>query len=345
MNRSSLAFILFASVFLCLLLVSEASAHSPVSPGNNESLETATPISDPTKSWAVYAELHEGGEAQYYRFDIDQGQKIHVMLYKSPSPEDGEFLPGFVLMGPGIANQSNVPSYVEVPSGAKTLVAEGKQPDQATYEPFSPSVFYSLADVALDAPSSGTYYIAVYEPSRGGHYGLAVGDRESYTLEEWILIPLNLISVYQWEGQSLIVIFSPLAITLVVGLGLMIWRQRNRAAILMLLDWIAALAGLLFLGTGISVLFQMILSLTQTALVPEIIVTIVLALAPILLGIGVLRIVLRSPGKVDRRKRIYLAILGIVALFLWGGLLVGPALAIVASILPVKVKTSPKPQS
>ena len=345
MNRSSLALVLFTCLFLFLLLVSETSAHSPISPGNNESLDTATPISDPTKSWAVYAELHEGGEAQYYRFDITVGQKIHVMLFRSPSPDDRDFLPGFVLMGPGLSSQGNVPNYVEVPSGAQTLVAEGKQPDQATYEPFSPSIFYSLADLSLDAPSSGTYYIAVYEPSRGGHYGLAVGDRESYTLEEWIFIPLNLISVYQWEGQSLIVIFAPLAITLVVGLGLMIWRQRNRPAALTLLDWTAALAGLLFLGTGINVLFQMILGLTQTALVPEIIVTIVLALAPILLGIGALRIVLRSAGKVDRRKRIYLAILGIVALFLWAGLLVGPALAIVASILPVKVKASPKPQS
>jgi hypothetical protein len=339
-----LTFILFTSALLCLLLLSEASAHSPLSPGNNESLETATPISDPTKSWAVYAELHEGGEAQYYRFDINQGQKIHVMLYKSPNPEDGEFLSGFVLMGPGITTQDNVPSYVEVPSGAKTLVVEGKQPDQATYEPFSPSIFYSLADLTLDAPSTGTYYIAVYEPSRGGHYGLAVGDRESYTLEEWIFIPLNLISVYQWEGQSLIVIFAPLAVTVVVGLGLMIWWQRNKAAAPALLDWIPTLAGLLFLGTGINVLFQMIMGLTQTALVPEIAVTIILALAPILLGIGVLRIVLRSAGKVDRRKRIYLAILGIVALFLWAGLLVGPALAIVASVLPVQFKGSSKAQ-
>ncbi|NIR87877.1 hypothetical protein GWO13_10125 [Candidatus Bathyarchaeota archaeon] len=40
------------------------------------------------------------------------------------------------------------------------------------------------------------------------------------------------------------------------------------------------------------------------------------------------------------RKRIYLAILGILALFAWAGLLVGPALAVVASVLPVRTRDS-----
>jgi len=318
------------------LLTPAVLAHAPLTPGDNESLATAVFIPDPTKSWAMYAELHEGGEAQYYSFNITEGERIHVMLFKSPAPEDREFVPSFVLMGPDINGQGDIPDYVETPVGSDTLVAEGEQPAQASYEPFSPSSFYSLADVALDAPSSGTYYIAVYEPFRGGRYGLAIGDREEYSLSEWILIPLNLISVYQWEGQSLIVIFAPLVATLVIGLGLILWLLRNRWTTQTILDWTGILAGLLFLGTGVMILFQMALTLTQTPLVPEIGVTLMLALIPLLLGIGMLRLVLKSLGKVNIRKRAYLAILGLLALFAWAGLLVGPALAIVASVLPTR---------
>jgi len=151
-----LGIILLASALSCLLLIPEALAHAPLTPGDNESLATATFIPDPTKSWAIYGELHEGGEAQYYSFNITEGQRIHVSLFKSTNPEDREFAPGFVLMGPVINNQGASPDYVEVPVGADTLVMKGKQPTQATYEPFSPSSFYLLADVALDAPSSGT---------------------------------------------------------------------------------------------------------------------------------------------------------------------------------------------
>jgi len=335
-----LLIIFSASTLPCLRLIPAALAHAPVTPGNNESLATATFIPNPTKSWAIYAELHEGGEAQYYKFNITEGQRIHVMLLKSTNPEDKDFTPGLVLMGPNINNQSDVPDYVEVPVGADALVVGGEQPAQATYEPFSPSSFYSLADLALDAPSSDTYYIAVYEPSQGGHYGLAIGDREEYTLSEWILIPLNLISVYQWEGQSLVVIFAPMAAILAIGFGLMVWRLRKRGLAPTLLDWVGTLAGLLFVGTGVMILFQMSLTLTQTPVVPEIGVTLVLALIPVLVGIGVLRLILRSGGEVNIRKRVYLAILGLIALFAWAGLIVGPALAMVASVLPTRTRVS-----
>jgi hypothetical protein len=39
-----------------------------------------------------------------------------------------------------------------LPEGAATVVIEGRNPTQATYEPFSPSTFYQLAGMELDAP-------------------------------------------------------------------------------------------------------------------------------------------------------------------------------------------------
>lgn len=317
-------------IILCIFLIPIAQAHAPLKPGENEDIDTASLIPDPTKSWAIYSELHEGEEAQYYRFDIEEGQRIHITLFIPAKPAERGFLPGFVLMGPGISTQNETPDFVEVPAGAGTLAIEGQMPDQAIYEPFSPSSFYQLADLRLDAPASGTYYIAVYDPSRGGNYGLAVGDREDFTLLEWILIPINQISIYQWEGQSLGFIFAPMIAVVVIGLLLMIWRRGDRS-IHDLFYWVGSIAGLFFLGTGATVITQIAYNLARVPLGPEIVVTLLLAVIPILLGIVTLRI---ASGRVDVRRRALLFILGVIAIFAWAGLLVGPALAMIASILP-----------
>jgi hypothetical protein len=324
--------VLLAFILLSVVFVPQVFGHAPLMPGSNESLDTATVVSDPTKSWAVYAELHEGGEAQYYRFDIVQGQRIHVSLLKSTAPGDGDFVPGFVLMGPKLASQGTVPDYVEMPEAAGSMVVEGKNPTRATYEAFSPSAFYQLADLELDAPSSGTYYVAVYDDLRGGHYGLAIGDRESFTLSEWILTPLSVISIREWSGQSLPLAFAPAAAVLVLGIAILISRRRRTGSPRTLFQWTEAAAGLLFLASGFTVILQMLIALTLAPFGLDVIVTIVLALVPIIMGIFAIRFALRET--VNTRTRLSVAILGVLALFAWAGFVVGPILAIIASALP-----------
>jgi hypothetical protein len=295
-------------------------------------------VPDPSKSWAIYASLHEGGEAQYYRFEVSEGQRIYVSLLKSTAAEDSDFLPGFVLMGPSIVDEGTVPDYVEVPAGAGSMVVEAVQPESATYEPFSPSNFYALAQADLDAPATGDYYVAVYEQFRGGHYSVAIGWREEYTLSEWVLIPISLISVYQWGGFTLWIIFAPLAAVVVVGLVLIVWRQTRRGVSYGLFNWVGIFAGLLFLGTGAITFTQMVLALTKTGLVSEALLTVLFGSMPVIVGVVTLRLVLKTDGKVNLRTRMELAIVGVVALFAWAGLLLGPALALVASVLPSRTQ-------
>jgi len=78
-----------------LLLTPLVFAHVPFGPGDNESLTTATVIPDPAKSWAIYGDLYEGGEAQYYRFDITENQRIYISLFTSTNPEESGFVPSF----------------------------------------------------------------------------------------------------------------------------------------------------------------------------------------------------------------------------------------------------------
>jgi hypothetical protein len=315
---------------LFVLYVNAALAHTPLRPDDNESLETATVIPDPTKSWAIYAELHEEGEAQYYRLDLKQGERFRAMLF-IPIEENG-FLPNLVIMGSGIQSQDAVPPYVEVPDEAGIKLVEANGSVGPAYEPFTPSSYYYLADFDLEVPVDGAYYVAVYESSRGGHYGLAIGYREEYTLDEWILVPIDVIGIHQWEGQSLGFILAPLVATLVIGFLVLIWRKKNLYRSFR--TWMGTLAGLLYLGTGVMMLTQMFIALTTAALELSVLVTVVFAMLPILLGFGVLRLTVRSDETVTIRVRALLALLGILGIFAWAGLLIGPSLVFLTSILP-----------
>jgi hypothetical protein len=327
----------YAIMIYCIFSIPSVSGHSPLISGDTGKLDEAMFIPDPTKSWAIYGELQEGREAHYYRFEIKSGQRIYISLMKPTSPEYKGFMPGFVVMGPGLNNRGNIPDYVEKPALANAVVVPGVQPAEATYEPFAPSSFYQLADLNIHAPESGTYYIAVFEPLQGGHYSLAIGQSEKFSLTEWILIPVSLISIYKWEGQSMIMIL--LTVILIPALGLIFLWKRNWIAKTPF-EWTGIMAGFLFIGTGFSVIFQMALALSRTSLVQEVAITVILAFFPVLLGIGVIHIIMEKRERINVRKRAYLAMLGIFALFVWAGFLVGPVLAVLASVMPAQEKKS-----
>ncbi|MGB9135012.1 MAG: hypothetical protein WCC63_05465, partial [Candidatus Bathyarchaeia archaeon] len=327
--------VLSISILSLLLLVSSVMAHAPLGSGDNESIDTATAIPDPTKSWAIYAELHIDGDAQYYTFNITTGQKIHTMLFKSMRSEESGFTPRLVIIGPNITEQGTIPTYVNVtiPSDAHAQVVELKEPT-ATYEPFSPSSFYSLSDETIDSPAAGTYYVVVYEQSStptGGHYGLAIGDRETYTIDEWILIPFNLMTIYQWEGQSLTLVLTPMIAAIIVGFILITWRFKKQRNLANPMAWLGAIAGLTFIGTAATTLYQMLAAATSVTVGAEALITLIFAIVPLAIGLVTLRLSIKDSSKASVKKRVYYGILGFAALFMWAGLIIGPILAILAS--------------
>lgn len=325
-----------AMALVVTLMALSASAHAPEFPGGNESLGQAKEIHDPTKSWAIYAELHEGGEAQYYLLSMKEGEKITVSLTASRSATDRGFLPSVALMGRGIERNDTVPSYVEVPEGAGVEVAQGALPSRQSYEPFSPSAFYELGAIAVTAPQDGDYYLAIYENDTGGNYGMAVGLRESFTAVEWLLVPFSALSIYQWEGQSLWMVLAPAIITFMVGLIIMVAASRTRSQPIDVLWALATVSGLLMVASGISLLYQMLWALSQTGTEPAVVVTLIFSIMPLALGSAALRIAHRERPLEGIRPgtRIGLLIIGGLALLLWAGWIVGPVLVIVAAVLP-----------
>jgi hypothetical protein len=318
-----------------VLLVLAASAHAPLLPGENQDPGTATAIGDPAKSWAIYSEITDG-EVHYYRFPIEQGERIYLSLF-IPADEDRTSLPGFVLMGPGLPAEENIPGSVQSPEGAGAVVVSGEGPAEAEYEPFSPSTFYEVAELDIAAPETGTYTIAVFHPHGHGRYGLALGYREEFTPGEFLLIPITLLPIYVWGGQSLALVLLPLIGLLVAGLLWMAVRSRAQKSPGTLLEWSAGIAGLVMLGSGAIRLYQMALAVGQASSVPpSATVTLILGLIPVVLGIALLRVALSDGRDVGTGKRLLLVFLGLLGLLTWSGLIIGPILAIVAGILPSK---------
>jgi hypothetical protein len=319
-----------------LLLAGSAAAHSPVpGVGEGSSPETASVVSEPLKSWAFYTELHEGREAHYFRMELTAGDRLVVNLF-IPTEEKGRFLPGVVIIGPGVPANDTPPSYVEVEAGMNAMVVNGTLPDKPGYEPFTPAAYYYLVDLDLKVTEKGTYYVAVHEPDNGGRYGIAIGYIETFTASDWILVPFNILEVRAWEGQPVTEALAPMLFTIVLGVGMLAW---SRPRVFETASGIVGTSGgLILLGSGIGMLVETMMALSRA---PEAggLVTFLLFTLPIMaMGLAVVRMYTKAPESLNGRKRALLLVAGILGILLWGGYIVGPMMCIIAALMPYGLK-------
>ncbi len=322
------------ALIMVVVLAIPAAAHSPVFPEDNHSPDTAFAINNPTKSWVYYASLDHPDKADYYRFQVSKGERILVSLMTAKNPADSDFLPSFVLMTPGAMAMFSLPDYVEVPQAYGIQIIEGTVPDKAGYEPFSPGIIYEVGNLDISAPADGTYYIAVYDNSqKTGNYSLAVGFVESFTPAEFLLIPIDIHTTYAWEGQNYWVTWLPYILTLLVG-GLLIFLLRRGKSPRTLSQRLSAFAGLAFLGTSISLLYQMVRTITVTGFATEAVITLIIILLGVVLGYFALRYALLADTLLTAGRRVILIIIGVAALIVWSGVFLGTILVIVSALLP-----------
>jgi hypothetical protein len=323
----------FTTVIICLM-IPLASAHVPKVSDGNEGLESATIIEVPTKSWAIYDEIRHGEDAIYFRLDLRSGERLFASVF---TPEDNRFSPGLVVMGPDNESIGEIPPYIEVPEDYGFMVVEGERPEHAEYEPFTPSSYYFTAEADLVVNTTGTYYLAVYEPSHGGKVGVAIGYVESFTVMEWLTIPSDVIGIHLWEGQGLLLILAPLIIVLTVGSSIQVFRVKSgRTGFETQFEWLAHIAGLLFIGTGAMLLLQMALALQRAPTPVSASVTLVLALIPIFLGLYILYHTKEMIRGGDLKSRLKPMVLGLLGLLLWSGLFFGPTLMMIIALLPAR---------
>ena len=153
-----------------------------------------------------------------------------------------------------------------------------------------------------------------------------------FGIDEWLLIPIDVLSIREWEGQSLGLVLTPLLATLAGGLLVIIWLKKKLPRTLRF--WTVSVAGLLYLGSGFMIIMQMLIALSSAKVDLSVILTLIFAILPILLGILIVRMGLRETF--ESRTRILIGILGLLGFVTWSGLLVGPMIAVLSSILPRK---------
>jgi hypothetical protein len=140
--------------------------------------------------------------------------------------------------------------------------------------------------------------------------------------------------VYAWEGQNQFVALLPMILVLVIGGIILHFRSRKGRAPRGISKWLASFAGLAFLGSGVSILYQMFLTFTVTGFHGEAMVTLIFFVFSVILGVVTLLYAVRDEPVLTTRRRIGLVITGLIALFVWSGLYLGTALAIAAALVP-----------
>lgn len=310
------------------MLAPASLAHVPLLAQGNENISSALYISDPGKSWAAYGFLSPG-TTQYYSFDMEQGQRIYLSLLKSTNPEEKDFQPEMALLGPGVNTQGQPAVHVFVPQSLKSLgylEVEGKNESEPFFEPFGPGSYISMAELDTAAPKSGRYFVVVYDNETSGHYSLAVGYREEFSYLERITTPIRLVGVYVWGGQSAVMVLFPYLLAEFIGL-LVFWRGPKRTAYCLA----GTLAAFLFLATSASVITQIIINLTRVSFGSEVYISLTIAVFHAILGVATLHL---ARGEAGILQRVLLAVIGTIALLAGSGLILGPLLAIAASMLP-----------
>jgi len=112
----------------------------------------------------------------------------------------------------------------------------------------------------------------------------------------------------------------------IIGL-LVFWRGPRRTAYCLA----GTLAGFLFLATSASVITQIIINLARVPFGQEVYISLTIAVFHAILGVAALRL---ARGEAGILQRVLLAVIGTIALLAGSGLILGPLLAIAASMLP-----------
>ena len=316
----------FAVLLIIFSLTVCVSAHSPVLTVGDSGIDDAIHIDDPFKSWAYYGTFADAGSVSYYEFDLESGDRLWFSVF---TPQKDAVYPEAVIIGPGIENTGELPDGVVVLENNGYIVVPGESPDMPDYEPFTPAANYQWLKYEYFAEVPGTYYIAMVNEGTGpGSFGLAVGYLEEFTISEWGLIPISIANVRIWEGNSpAFVIGFPL---LVVIFGLLYLMRFKKKPVRMNPETIlGASGGLLYLAGSAFMLIQALMALYKTGFEASFGVTMIFILIPLILGILILRYMVK-PAKY---KAIKLLVLGAVGLVVWAGYVIGPILVILSGVM------------
>ncbi|NYT21774.1 MAG: hypothetical protein GKC07_08265 [Methanomicrobiales archaeon] len=305
----------------CCILSVAASAHVPEIAGGQ-----ITVVPDAEKSYAWYGILEDPDETDLYLLTVGEGGEIRLHL-STPGPETA---PSLVLTGPGLESTGPLPATIALPGGWGGIVLPPDRQAMASYEPFTPMALYDRADLSLRAPVAGEYRVLVTGDE--GRYTLATGYLEEFSIAEWVLVPVQVLSVRIWQGQPLLLVLLPIIGSVAAGAA---WFRKRAAAVrLWPAAWLLALAGFSYIGSGILIIAEMMLAGMVTGPDSTMVITILFASIPLVVGGLMVRNAGRLTGPPSPGGRGLILLYGILGFVFWAGVIIGPVLAVAAACMP-----------
>ncbi len=297
---------------LAVLLVIGAAAHVPSFDVAGSTPEAAFHVDDPDKSWVFYDELGADGR-HWFRFEAQADQVLTISLHLPPTARDA---PSLWLLGPGLPPGAPAGS----PAGLGSVRVESIS--EVNLEPFSPLAMQDAGSWQGAAPETGTHYVLV-EGAPGASYSLAIGARESFTPQEWLLVPVQRPAIQSWGGVAwpVAIVGEALAVVAVAVAARGLWSQGSRVLIGTLGAWMIA-------GTALSVLVLAAIASARAGLSAGVVIPIVFALVALGIGAAAWRAV--ELGKARWQGAVW----GVAALVAWAGFIVGPLLLLAWAVWP-----------
>ena len=81
-----------------------ADSHKPLKViGSNNNFLTATDIPNHKISWGIYEELSGSGDAHYYKFAANEGERLYAQISIPKLEKFSTFVPSIALVGSGLS--------------------------------------------------------------------------------------------------------------------------------------------------------------------------------------------------------------------------------------------------
>lgn len=147
-------------VFMLVLVSASVSAHQP-----RLVTQSMTAVKNPEISQAFYGELK--GHPDYFQIVSDKDFKLYVGI-----------------LVPDLPNiQKDVSVNIITPNGTYVLLNGSSFKWTPFYEEFANDNYYQGPEFRMNA-TKGTYTIKVFSPDNKGKFSLAIGETESFPLNE-----------------------------------------------------------------------------------------------------------------------------------------------------------------
>ena len=192
-----LLFIVLILIIITLLKSYSTEAHRPLNTEGPNTRINPIVINNHKISWAAYNTLDGPNDVDYYQFEAEKGDNIYASIVIPVIERYNNFAPDFALIGPNLENdyaglkKDEIEAKLEIQLGEGVIIKRNQgQRTDVFFEPFTQTKYWEKQEATIQAPTKGTYYLAVFSNQKEeGKYVLSIGRREEWGFYDLLRMP------------------------------------------------------------------------------------------------------------------------------------------------------------